>query len=396
MPLPYRSNFHFLKICTNGILFRHQNADTAEFTQQKQPWTAIRENWWFGRDHYKCREMPRSSMKFFAAVVALLCSVVVAETVEEVAFSTPEDKVFWDRFLRSGGGGGGDLSVPMSPRTPPIPTPVVAPFRPPVSPPVVAPLQPPPTSPVAIPLQPPVASPIPSPVADPLQPPVVAPVAVPLQSPVTPPVVERQIENAAAAFLKCFTLLDDSSANGSMTQDEYLEFLKVMSDGMINISEFEDLPDMYMMIFFTAACSNSDCSPGNVPQIEIGNIDDPNDTIQFMCQEILKFTATTADTILEYTIRYSTSTIEEDELATCFSTALVNILLKELANCPQLTEIEVNPGSKRRMTRRQESVHRNLQALGSAMTDENSKCDYYIESSVEKLTELRKSEPLYS
>ena len=172
-----------------------------------------------------------------------------------------------------------------------------------------------------------------------------------------------------------------------MTQTEYVAFLAQMTDGMINFNDFADLSAIYVLIFYTAACSNSDCSPGNVPQIDIGNTDDPNDTIQFMCQQTLKSITSTAETIFEYTIRYSTSVIEEDDLATCLSTATVNVLLNELANCPPLTDVDVD--STRRTTRRQEQQQRQLQALGSAMTDENSMCDYQIVSSVERLTELR-------
>ena len=199
----------------------------------------------------------------------------------------------------------------------------------------------------------------------------------------------QQIDNSAAAYLKCYSLLDDATTttNGIMTQNEYLSFLMLMTDGMINYSEFADLSALYVMIFYVAACSNSDCAPDNVPQIDIGDTNDPNDTIQFMCQQTLKSITSTAETIFEYTIRYSTTAIEEEDLATCLSTATVNVLLNELANCPPLTDVDVD--STRRKTRRKALVQRNEQALGSAMTDENSMCDYHIVSSVERFSELR-------
>ena len=201
----------------------------------------------------------------------------------------------------------------------------------------------------------------------------------------------RQIDNAAAAYLKCYSLLEDATTgtNGIMTQTEYLSFLMLMTDGMINFSNFADLSAIYVLIFYTAACSNGDCSPGNVPQIDVGNTDDPNDTIQFMCQQTLKSITTTAETTFEYTIRYSTSVIEDEDLATCLSTATVNVLLNDLAKCPPLTEVDVD--GTRRMTPRQQPQYRHLQGLGSAMTDENSSCAYTIVSSVERITELRKS-----
>ena len=200
----------------------------------------------------------------------------------------------------------------------------------------------------------------------------------------------QQIDNSAAAYLKCYSLMDDATtaSNGIMTQTEYLSFLMLMTDGMINYSEFADVSALYVMIFYVAACTNSDCAPDNVPQIEIGDTNDPNDTIQFMCQQTLKSITSTAETIFEYTIRYSTSMIEEEDLATCLSTATVNVLLNDLANCPPLTDVNVD-STRRRKTRRKVEVQRNEQALGSAMTDENSMCDYHIVSSVERFTELR-------
>ena len=205
----------------------------------------------------------------------------------------------------------------------------------------------------------------------------------------------QQIDNSAAAYLKCYSLLEDATiaTNGIMTQTEYLSFLQLMTDGTINYNIFADLSAIYILIFYTAACSNNDCSADSVPQIDIGNTDDPNDTIQFICQQTLKSTTSTAETIFEYTIRYSTSAIEEDDLATCLSTATVNVLLNELANCPPMTEVDVD--STRRATRQQEQKKdRQLQALGSAMTDENSMCDYHIVSSVERFTELRTSKSI--
>jgi hypothetical protein len=160
-----------------------------------------------------------------------------------------------------------------------------------------------------------------------------------------------------------------------------------MTDGTVNFSDFADLSAIYVLIFYTAACSNNDCSPGNVPQIDVGDTNDPNDTVQFMCQQTLKSTTSTAETVFEYTIRYSTSVIEEEDLATCLSTATVNVLLNELANCPPMTEVDVD--STRRVTRQLEQQQRKVLALGSAMTDENSMCDYQIASSVERITELR-------
>jgi hypothetical protein len=217
-------------------------------------------------------------------------------------------------------------------------------------------------------------------------------------------VTDRQTDNSAAAFLKCYSLLEEttSSTGGFMSQQEYLGFLMMMTDGELVFGRFADLPALFVMIFYTAACTiGTDCTPGNTPQFEIGDTSDPNETIQLLCQQILKTTFSTAESVFEYSIRYSTDTIDEAGLATCLSTATVNVLLDELAACPLLTDVanterkkqrrkvmvQETPYNTQRIERLQE---RRLQTLGSAGTDVDSMCDYEILCTVDRFTELRK------
>jgi hypothetical protein len=216
-------------------------------------------------------------------------------------------------------------------------------------------------------------------------------------------ITDRQTENIAAAYLKCYSLLDDatSTTNGIMGQEEFVSFLKEMTDGGLSFGRFADLPALFVMIFYTAACSTgSDCVPGNRPQIEIGDTANPNEEIQFLCQQTLKSTFSTAESVFEYFIRYSTDAIDEGDLATCLSTATVNVLLEDLASCPVLTEVDLTQRKKERRTAllrhsptyiqsKERQQQRRLQSLGSAGTTDDSMCDYDILVTVDRFTELR-------
>ena len=217
-------------------------------------------------------------------------------------------------------------------------------------------------------------------------------------------ITDRQTENIAAAYLKCYSLLDEATSfsGGIMGQEEYVSFLMQMTDGELSFGRFSDLPALFVMIFYTAACtSGTNCLPGNRPQFEIGDTSDPNDVIQFLCQQTLKSTTSTAQSVFEYLIRYSTDTIDEADLATCLSTATVNVLLKDLAGCPVLTEVDTTGRKKQRrnallrnsdlyIQNRDRLQQRRLQSLGSAGTDDDTMCDYDILVTADRFTELRK------
>jgi hypothetical protein len=217
-------------------------------------------------------------------------------------------------------------------------------------------------------------------------------------------ITDRQTENIAAAYLKCYSLLDEATSvtNGSMGQEEFVSFLMEMTDGDLSFGRFADLPALFVMIFYTAAChTGSDCIPGNRPQFEIGDTSNPNEESQFLCQQTLKSTFSKAESVFEYFIRYSTDVIDEGDLATCLSTATVNVLLEDLASCPVLAEVDLTERKKQRrnallrnaptyVQSKDRQQQRRLQSLGSAGTTDDSMCDYDILVTVDRFTELRK------
>jgi hypothetical protein len=217
---------------------------------------------------------------------------------------------------------------------------------------------------------------------------------------------DNQTDNSSSAYLKCYSLLDEVSAAAStMDQEQYLQFLQLLTDGSISVDRFQDLPVVFVMIFYTAACTTGDdCTNGNMPAVAVANTDTPSDTIQLLCKQVLKSTNSTADAAFEYSIRYNPQTIDESALAVCLSTATVNVLLEQLANCPLLTNATTTAArrlqssktvqdavakSRSWATYNAERKDRKLQSLGSASTPEDSTCAYAIESTVERITELR-------
>lgn len=219
---------------------------------------------------------------------------------------------------------------------------------------------------------------------------------------------DTQSDNASAAFSLCYSVMDQvKTAAGTMRQAEYLEFLRMLTNSEISVDRFEDLPVVFVMIFYTAACQigDDDCTPGNVPEIVIGNTDDPSGTIQLLCKQLLVTVTSTAVATFEYSIRYNPDTIAEDALSVCLSTATVDVLLQQLADCALLNETAAPAVARRQLmphrsgsisnkrswvTYNGEQNERHLQGLGSASTPPNSTCAYAIESFVERITDLRK------
>jgi hypothetical protein len=209
------------------------------------------------------------------------------------------------------------------------------------------------------------------------------------------------------AFLKCYSLLDEvASAASTMTPDQYLTFLDYLTNGSTKVSRFEDLPVVFVMIYYAAAClQEGDCGMGITPEMDVGATNTRSATIELFCKQVLKNTYSQADASFEYSIRYNNSTIDQESLSLCLSKATVNVLLTDLANCPRLEAIPVS--ARRQMMFLDSKVQtavlnspswrtylderRELQAgMGFSTNENDGNCQYVISSSVERITALRK------
>ena len=206
-------------------------------------------------------------------------------------------------------------------------------------------------------------------------------------------IIDDGTDDSSSAYLKCYRTLEEV-ATSTLNQDAYIEFLQVMSDGEISVGGFQELPAVYAMIFYTAACvGQDDCTGDNVPEIDIGTTEEPEADLQLFCKQILKNTESTAMVAFEYSIRYDSSTLAEDTLANCLAEASVNILLTQLTTCVAaegrrlLESNGLTSIVQRTLTQRQrEQGERVLQALGSASSGAID-CDYSIETTVDRITD---------
>ena len=203
-------------------------------------------------------------------------------------------------------------------------------------------------------------------------------------------------DNSASAYLKCYSLMDEVAGNGgSVNRELYVEFLQLITNGDINVGQFEDLPAVYVMIFYTSACTgdNDSCFGVLDPALEVGSTEDPTTDLQFFCKQILKNTETVADAAFEYSIRYDPTTLDEASLATCLAEATVTVLLENLAGCSSdTTARRLSNSLDYRVEHQQEhrQEERALQDLGSA-TSGDIDCDYMVSSTIERITATGKS-----
>ena len=200
-------------------------------------------------------------------------------------------------------------------------------------------------------------------------------------------------DNSASAYLKCYSLMDEVAGNGGAVNRElYVEFLQLLTNGDINVGLFEDLPAVYVMIFYSSACTgdNDSCFGVLDPALEVGSTEDPTTDLQFFCKQILKNTETVADAAFEYSIRYDPTTLDEASLATCLAEATVTVLLENLAGCTADTTARRLSDSRSEPQQQHRQEERALQDLGSA-TSGDIDCDYMVSSTIERITATGKS-----
>jgi len=213
-------------------------------------------------------------------------------------------------------------------------------------------------------------------------------------------IVDDGADNASSAYLKCYGTLDEVTKNtaGILNQEQYVQFLNVMTDGRLAVNSFQDLPPIYIMVFYTAACTGEDdCVGENVPEIDIGTTEDPMGDLQLFCKQILKNTESVAASAFEYSIRYDPSTLEEETLANCLAEATLIILLERLTTCSTgegrllLESSFVTSMVHQTLTKYKREQHaRSLQALGSASSGDID-CDYSIDVTVDRITDSGES-----
>jgi hypothetical protein len=146
---------------------------------------------------------------------------------------------------------------------------------------------------------------------------------------------------------KCFDSLEqaaseklhrDGAKTLQITQSDYIDFLRVLSNGSVNVTSFAELSATFVMIFYATACTDErDCTT-EPPVVPVAQNGIPVDGLAFFCTQLLKFTYSTLALAFEFTIRYTstTSVASEyyEELSSCLETAAINLLLDQVGDCP--------------------------------------------------------------
>lgn len=142
-------------------------------------------------------------------------------------------------------------------------------------------------------------------------------------------------QDQSGSMAKCYDLLRTSFPNqDSISMDNYLAFLRNLSDGMIDYIVFSEIPLVYSVIFYTAACSGEQDCINRQPELMILPTNPKAQmNLDFFCKSILTFTDTHVTFPFDYSIQYDTSVITEDSLRRCLSSTTQKLLMNHIAGC---------------------------------------------------------------
>jgi hypothetical protein len=181
------------------------------------------------------------------------------------------------------------------------------------------------------------------------------------------------------AYLKCYNVLDGVSGDDTVNQEEYLEFLGLMTNGDLFYNRFRDLPATFVSIFYATACSAGQDCINEDPTVAVTLSGVEGEWLNFFCKSILKNTFTEAEVTFEYTVRYDSSVITEDELFPCLEQGTENALLDQLAGCPVDTGDEDAKLSRRLSLFLQGSFGVHTRFVGTAADDRRGDLDRTLE-----------------
>jgi hypothetical protein len=167
------------------------------------------------------------------------------------------------------------------------------------------------------------------------------------------------------AYEKCFTLLEQESGGDVVTRSEYVSFLGALTDGDLDYVNFDDLPELFKLIFYSTACtSGQDCVHEN-PSISLNTSGVSLRLQQFLCRQVMvgslldsscsrlvlylhslavphvsclldlfqNVTNTEVIVTFGYSIRYDSADVASGDLETCLEIATENLLLDSF-DCP--------------------------------------------------------------
>jgi hypothetical protein len=128
---------------------------------------------------------------------------------------------------------------------------------------------------------------------------------------------ETTTPKSSKAFSKCLDALDQASDSDKIIhEEEYVDFLSLLTEGRVNYDNFGSVSPMYTAIFFASACTGRRDCVTRKPHLAVRK-DDQDDvaTLEFLCRQVLSVTFTTVNVTYSYTTSFNSSSVTVDDLA---------------------------------------------------------------------------------
>mmetsp|Transcript_32160 Transcript_32160/g.67043 ORF Transcript_32160/g.67043 Transcript_32160/m.67043 type:complete len:373 (-) Transcript_32160:255-1373(-) len=133
--------------------------------------------------------------------------------------------------------------------------------------------------------------------------------------------------NISPSFAKCWDHLLQSSSNGKeLTSEDYVNFLRELTDGELDAGSFKNLELEYVSIFYSTACRFDRPCVGDSASIELESSGPAfNDLVGF-CYGIMQRATTNVDFSFQVTVQFDPETVPRDRIGECLESAVQSTL----------------------------------------------------------------------
>jgi hypothetical protein len=131
---------------------------------------------------------------------------------------------------------------------------------------------------------------------------------------------------------RCYNDLSQVTANNNtLTQDEYVNLVRNITEGNVDVDDYGQLPALYVMIFYATSCADElkRCDNREVT-VAVEREGKDYDNLVFFCTSLYTETKTESTVTFEYTVRYDPNSIESVDIPGCLETATERALFSGL------------------------------------------------------------------
>lgn len=138
------------------------------------------------------------------------------------------------------------------------------------------------------------------------------------------------------AYQLCYEQLESVAVDNKVLPPQYLRFLYNFSEGSANYTSLAQLPANLYLLFYTTACSSGQDCLTQEPFISTHQQGLSFSLLNFFCEEVYTYIDTSVELSFEYSIRYNSEVIADDEISQCVSAATKNILYENFGCSTQM------------------------------------------------------------